>query len=127
MLGITGLVKFALSNKSDSILIVSTLFVTLYSIWGVLKQLRNPWQGELTLGLFILGAIWLGFYIVRLAKNDQVPKLNSKNVTFIVGAILITAGAIFKIQRLPGANVLMLMGLTVAFIYFLIGFLNKKE
>jgi len=121
MLVFFAIIRFLTKSPKDLKLIVSTLFVAFFAARGILRIINNPWYSQITIGLFVFGALWISLYLIQITRQKKVSNLNSKNIFYFTGAILIVTGAIFKAQHLPGAVSLLLSGLIIAVLSIFIG------
>ena len=96
---------------------------SLLLIGALLKWQHIPGGGiTITLALFLLGAIFIPVYTMVKIRDtrDNKKKVNrSLFITGMITGILFSAAALFKIQHIPGARILLMISTGVALVAFL--------
>ncbi len=76
----------------------------------------------ITFGLFLLGVIFIPVYVMVKIRDTRENKKNVNMNLYIIGmitGILFLAAALFKIQHIPGAGILIIISTATALVAFL--------
>lgn len=104
-------------------------------IWGVVCVLIiligcmfkiSHWTGAgiiLTLGFFLFTFVFMPLALVKSFRTETDKKLATLYVIAYISVLIVTVGALFKIQHWPGAGMLMMISIPLPFVLFLPGYL----
>ncbi|MCG8576775.1 MAG: hypothetical protein MI810_17985 [Flavobacteriales bacterium] len=121
-IAVTGTIWF-ISKKDFSLLsILQFAFILLWAL-GTITQImvgphdRLPYQA-ITFGAMISWVVVQSLgYMGGSEKNSRTIKQLILDLSFIVGAIFIIIGVVFKIMRWPSAGVLLIVGMAIGSIW----------
>jgi hypothetical protein len=94
--------------------------INLFFVGALMKIYQMPFAGELiVIGLGIFAIVFLPLAVKEAYALEQDKTLLPVYISGLVSAMICIIGAIFKIQHFQGANILLIIGIPLPFVFFL--------
>lgn len=116
-------VRFSLKQKRNLKDVVKLMLIVSWSVTSILAPLRMPNVYILQILVAATGVFWLILEIMDLVKRNVA----TSNTILFLGALLLVAEAIFRVQWWPGGSMLHLLALLVISIGFVIDFAQTRK
>jgi len=104
--------------------------IPLWAAHTLLRLTRAPYQSEIRIGLFVIALLYVGYLVFKWYRDDKskgIRGINLERSSFVLGAILVAVGALFKIQHWPLAGPILISGLCVLCMNFLLSMFSKGD
>ncbi|MDB0037750.1 hypothetical protein N9F08_00130 [bacterium] len=104
-----------------------------WALFKILSITHAPYQLEFRTGILVIAAVYLCYRGVkwyqkaRKSQQKGVKRISIERASYIVGAILIGIGLLFKIQHWPYSRTMLYLGMGLMILNFFLSLFTKEE